>query len=566
MCFRRHLLNLFILGVVLSSLFLSCAQQTAPTGGPRDTIPPVLISTRPAPEATNFNGEQIELYFSEHIIITNPKEQILVIPDHPYTITSRKTKATIELEPPLKDSTTYSLNFRDAIADITEKNPVRNLKYVFSTGPFIDSLSISGTVYNVQSNEPFEDATVALYENDTFNIFSHRPQYITKSDEKGRYDITNLKPGTYYVYAFRDDNKNLIVESKSEAFGFITDSLNLQNDVNNIDIYLQRVDSRPLFMINTRPYNTYFNVRFSKPIATYSLTAEQPTYSIIPDDDNTTIKLYNSWGKIDSVSLRVIATDSLYNTLDTVIYAKFLKPPPRKESFKIAFSDLRVLQPTGQLQATITFNKPVRAILYDSITYEIDSTQTITFQPEDFVTDTIQHQILVRKQIEPARLKTPKTPTSPRKPPTAPQPDSIPPQPTYTWKWNFGKGAFISIEDDSSAVFTQQSTPITLEESATLILSSNIGTPNPIIFQTLAQSKIVSQKKAVEKVVFEYLEPDTYTARVIIDRDKNGTWTPGNFLKKIPIERIYYYKSPKNDKKITLKANWELGPLLITDH
>src|SRR6187455_1086808 len=127
--------------LLLPLFFLCCARQTSPTGGPKDSIPPKLIQSNPALGQTNFKGKEITLEFNEAVNLNNPKEQIIIIPDvnKEYTATTRKNTIKIVLDSKLKDSTTYSLNFRDAVQDVTEKNIPENLKIAFSTGDYIDS-------------------------------------------------------------------------------------------------------------------------------------------------------------------------------------------------------------------------------------------------------------------------------------------------------------------------------------------------------------------------------------------------------------------------------------------
>ena len=167
---------------------LSCARQTSPTGGPKDTIPPILVRSFPVKEQTNFKDNSIELIFDEAVAVNNPKEQIIITPDinKDYDIVAHKNRVSLTLNNKLKDSTTYSFNFRDAVQDITEKNPAVNLKLAISTGSYIDSLSIEGITVDPIKDKEYKDITIALYESDTFNILKHKPVYLTKSNDKGR--------------------------------------------------------------------------------------------------------------------------------------------------------------------------------------------------------------------------------------------------------------------------------------------------------------------------------------------------------------------------------------------
>ncbi|MFO0265492.1 MAG: Ig-like domain-containing protein, partial [Cyclobacteriaceae bacterium] len=212
-------IRLFLVAV----LCWACASQTQPTGGPRDKTPPKLISSSPAPNQKKFKGTSVELAFDEYVKLKDPKEEILISPSigKDVNYVARKNKVIITPKRPWLDNTTYSISFRDGIQDITESNPAENLRLAFSTGNTIDSLRISGKLKDALSPAIPAAYTVAVYQADTFNIFRHTPEYFTRSSKKGTFSIENLKAGNYYLYAFEDRNKNLKVDSRNEAFGFL---------------------------------------------------------------------------------------------------------------------------------------------------------------------------------------------------------------------------------------------------------------------------------------------------------------------------------------------------------
>src|SRR5690606_33989008 len=139
----------------------------------------------------------------------------------------------------------------------TERNKAENLKLAFSSGTYIDSLFTQGTIYDALTASPLKNITVGLYTSDTFNIFQHMPPYFTKGNDKGYFILENLKPDNYFVYAWDDKNKNLTVDSKTEAYGFLKDTLQLRPNIDSISlaIPLIRLDARPLRLVSARPYN-----------------------------------------------------------------------------------------------------------------------------------------------------------------------------------------------------------------------------------------------------------------------------------------------------------------------
>src|ERR1044071_2531071 len=156
----KHLLPVLIWIIFIGG----CARQSSPSGGPKDTIPPKLISANPKNEQTNFNGKTVQLEFDEFLNLNNAKEQVIITPSigKEYEITAKRNTAKIDLNTELDSNTTYTINFREAVQDITERNPAKNLKLAFSTGSYVDSMTLQGTVIDFFSTKELKDVTVAL--------------------------------------------------------------------------------------------------------------------------------------------------------------------------------------------------------------------------------------------------------------------------------------------------------------------------------------------------------------------------------------------------------------------
>jgi len=553
---------------------LGCARQTAPTGGPKDTIPPILLNAVPTHEQIHYTATDVTLTFNETIILNNPKEEILIIPDvgKDYDITSKKNKVDITFKTPLQENTTYSINFREAVQDITEKNPAEDLKLAFSTGNYIDSLSITGNVYYLLTSKAPKDATVALYQSDTFDIFKHRPSYFSKTDPKGNFTIEHLKPGDYYIYAMDDKNKNLFIDSKSEPYGFLSTSIHLDKDTANITIPLISLDTRPLKLTSARPSNTYYSIKTSKSLANYTLTATSD-YPIIscftPDQAN--ILLYNTFPEQDSLLVHLIAEDSINNRIDTTLYAKFSTQKPTAETYKLAQKDFKLIGPKGLLTGQVNTNKPLLAIQYDSIFYRIDSTTVLPITKEDLSIDSVTNTIIIHKSFDPKILIPPSPP--------APLPDQNPPtrkreqvlKPATPKKPQdqdhqivIGPKTFISIESDTSKLITFNLKPTTLENTGIISVQVKTSETHYIVQLLSTDYTVLSSSINTGLTNFEDLQPKDYQIRLIIDTNKDGKWTPGNFFTHQQPESIVFYRNEKEKTTVTLKANWEIGPLLIT--
>jgi uncharacterized protein (DUF2141 family) len=547
--------------------FLGCARQTSPTGGPKDSIPPTLIQSNPTDGQINFKSQQIELVFDETIILNNAKEELIITPDirKQYEINAKKNRVVIKLTSELHDTTTYALNFREAVQDITEKNSPLDLKLAFSTGDYIDSLSLEGIVFDPLTSKEIKNATVAIYKQDTFNIFQHKPVYFSKSNEKGTYKIANLKPDNYRIYAFDDKNKNLIVDSKSELYGFLPDTIMLTSNLKFLDIAAIHLDARPLKLTSARPATTYFNIKTTKNLKTYTLTSEESEtiYSSF-GEDNANIRVYNNLIDQDSIPMHFVGFDSINNKIDTTLYLKFSQRTVKPEPFKVTASNFQVLGHKGILTGTLQFTKPVLQINYDSILYRLDSANVIKIQQTDITIDSIHNTLKVHKSFD-KNLLTQKPSRNDLADKEARQKAlnrATKSQPIRNQLY-IAPHSFISIESDSSARIAQPVDPLTLETTGVIHVLIQTTEPNYIIQLLTKQNEVVQSKINTPAASFEDLTPGDYQIRVILDRDADQRWTPGNFLKNQEPEPIHFYKNEKGSLSVNIKANWELGPLLI---
>ncbi len=550
--------------LALYALFiLSCARQTTPTGGPRDTIPPTLIQSVPQNGTVNFQGQTIQLTFNEAVILNNPREQLIITPDLGKPVDARVKKNTVivNLETELKPNTTYSINFREGIQDITEKNPAPNLKLAFSTGTYLDSLSITGKVTDALTAKDAKDATVALFQSDTFNIFVYRPTYFTKADARGVFKIENLKPGSYYLYAFDDKNKNLIADSKTESYGFIQELLQLTQNIDSVRVPVVRLDSRPLIITGARPSGTFFNIKASKNFETYTLRSSgQPIISSF-GEDFANIRVYNTLSNLDSLAVRFTASDSIQHTIDTTLYVKFQQRVTKPESFQLQTKELQVIGTKGIIQGSFQFNKPVLSVNYDSIFYRIDSANLIHFTEADLRWDSLRNTLHLKKSFDKNLIPAPATGNAqrPRSSNSAPANKKK----SEVNEFYSGKAAFISIELDSSKRLVEKSAPTTLEGTGIILVEVQTQAPHFFVQLLNKDYKVLATTRNSKKFNFEDLKPGDYQLRMVIDSDNNGKWDPGNFYENRPPESISYYLNEKSIPIINLKANWELGPMLI---
>jgi uncharacterized protein (DUF2141 family) len=547
--------------ILLCLLAQQCAKQTAPTGGPTDETPPTLEASTPQHEQTNVKNSKLTLTFDEAIQLNNPREEIIITPSvgKKFEVTYNKNKVELDLKTDLKENTTYNINFREAIQDLTEKNPA-TVKLAFSTGSYIDSLSINGKVMDALTEKLAFNFTVVLAEaSDTFSIFKHPASWITLTNKKGLFSLENLKPGNYIIYAFDDKSKNLIVDSKSEKYGFIGQPIQLTKNADSLRINIFKLDINKLKLITARSTFAYFNLRFSKSLIDYTITAADSStkvYSTL-ESDLTTVKLYNTIPDLDSLQIKVHASDSLNNTIDTLVYMKFPKKESTRDKLAVKNESASVQENNSSSTTSVVFSKPITTFSPDSIFIEVDSLTRIHFLKEDFQWDSRLTRLTINKKIPPSILFP--VDTSKVDPEIKPAKKTTKKETSIIFK----KGSFISIEKDTAVSLTTRVNLLKLE--ATAILETKVDTKENFIIQILNKNGIILHERLNQKESsFENLPPDTYIIRAVIDLNKNGKWDPGDFFTRREPEPIIYYRNPKGIKDVSLKANWHLGPLLIT--
>ncbi len=204
-------------------LIFGCAKTSVPTGGPKDKEIPVILKSVPVNGATKFNGKEIVIAFDEYVVLDKISEKFMVSPPmkkRPDVFTRGKS-VHIKYEDQLRDSTTYTFYFQDAIRDLNEGNAINNYQFVFSTGPVIDSLSVTGNVYSSLNLDPPENTMVLLYSQlEDSSVVKQLPDYITRAAGDGEFRIDNVHPGTYRLYALVDADNSKNYNNRDEMFAF----------------------------------------------------------------------------------------------------------------------------------------------------------------------------------------------------------------------------------------------------------------------------------------------------------------------------------------------------------
>lgn len=524
-------------------LLAGCANITTPTGGPKDIIPPETVFTIPEDKQTNFKGKSIVLEFDEYVKLNNAKEEIIISPspgkDVQYKLKGKRV--TVTPAEPWKDTTTYSIRFREGIQDITEGNSPLNLKIAFSTGDKIDSISVNGKITDLLTGEPIEKVTVAIYPQDTFNIVRDSPNYFTRTNKRGVFLIENIKSGDYHIYAFDDKNKNLKLETRNERFGFISKKLSLQENIDSLRIGMIKLDTRKPKINTIRTIGSVTRLKINKEVVSFKI---KDTLEITSGFgiNQSEINIWYPETREDSLKISLSVIDSLNYSADSSFFIK-KKGKEIIDKFSYVMTEPQVETETGNFNVSITYTKPVTYINLDSLYIQLDSVNNVKFENTDLNIDELHRKITLTKTLDKKIFKQEE------------EPKLI----LYA-----GKGFLTTIEKDSSRMSKRDIISYWPELTGIIYIETQTSEQHFIIQLLNTKGQIIRSIRDTKKYSFKNLNPEDYQIRIIIDKNNNGQWDPGNILEYKEPEKILFYTTSEGNKKFPVRANWELGPLVLS--
>ena len=528
------------LSLGISLVFLqSCAQMASPPGGKKDTLAPVVTTSIPLNKSKNFKGKKIELNFNEYVSVKGLNQELLITPSiGNYETRIRPMGLTLVLDSALKDNTTYTFNFRNAVEDMSERNKGKNIKLVFSTSNTIDSLKIEGSVKHLLTNKKADNITVGLYPyTDSLIIDKAKPYYFVKTDTSGTYTLENLAAGKYYMAAFEDVNNNLLYNSAKEAVDFITESyIDLKkNETRDFKIALQNQDALKLSKTTSTAKTILYE--FSRGIKSAELqfsSSEKPLYQI---ENNRNLRIYvGGLDKADTLRIDATLADSVGRTTSLKLKAKFRELTKKEKATNVPLG-FDVFPKLGtKILATdsllLIFPKPVLQWVSKKVHILTENEDDLTFPDEAFSWNKFQNILTIKSAFLPRREK---------------------------FTLSLEKIAFVGPEADSTQPFKQVINRLDPEETGTI--EGGIRRPGHYIYQLLRGDNLEKayEQKSTGPCYFQNVEPGIYTLRAIVDNNENGQWDIGNYKTKSKSEPIYYF-----DSKIKLKANFQLTDLWIS--
>lgn len=529
--------------------FASCAKQSTPTGGPRDEDPPVLIESNPLTQSLNSKPKEITLTFDEYIKLENASKGIVITPrikKDEVEFTALKNVVTIKLNQELEDSTTYVFDFQKSIVDISEENPAENLKLVFSTGNAIDSLSISGKVnfYYPPSKPDFKDVLVGIYPlGDTTDVLTAPPYYLSQVDSTGSFTITNIKNGQYLAYAWKDNNGTLKAESKSEDYDFLIDTLNLEQNIENVTFNLSKADITPIRILRTATFGQNFDIVVNRGPIEIHLTHDELGSEFFYSLSENRIRIYPQSPKTDSIPFNISLKDSVGFTKDSLIWAKFPQSERKPDKLQVtANSGKNFYQ---NFEVDLQFNKPIKSINKDSLYIAYDTaskiqiTESMMFFPDSAKRDLLKIRFTI--------------------------PDSLT-QEIFTIK--AADSTFTDIENQvNENTLSANYRKLKRDGLADEISGNILGAKPPFIVQLLNSKNELIREQFLEissTYSFKLVEPGTFKIRVIEDLNGNKRWDPSNFTQKRLAERVFYFVNSELDPTLVIRSGWSLQDQNVT--
>ena len=512
---------------------MSCAKRGSITGGLKDTLAPVLKYSSPKNFSTDFKATEIILTFDEYVKLKNTNKQLIISPPmkHEPVIlpTTASREITIKIIDTLQPNTTYSMNFGQSIADNNEGNPLNQFKYVFSTGSYIDSLSIGGRIKDAYEKNADNFVSVMLYEvNDKFNdsaVYKEFPRYITNTlDSLQTFKLENLKAGKYLLVALKDKGSNNKFNPKDDKIGFIKHYITVPNDtLFELELFKETQSFKAL-----KPIQASGNRLFLPYDSKQDFTNSKPKI-VLKNKDEILESIVTKFPKKDSLQIwyKPIKIDSLSMEISKENYNKkftFKIKDQKKDTLNITavqnglinFRDRFTLETATPL---VKFDKSkIKLINKDSV--DVD----YTTEYDDF---NQKYYVDFKKD------------------------------PLEKYKITFLPGALTDFYEKTNDTLSYKLSTKEYADYGNLILNLKNVKRFPIIVEiTNKAGDVVLASQYSEgqtKLTFDLLEPNAFTLRVTYDDNKNKIYDSGNFLKKTYAEEVFYYQ-----KDIDVRTNWDV--------
>ena len=523
----------FLLFALLILFFSQCAKKGRPGGGPKDEDAPLFVTADPPYESINFDKNEINIYFNEYIKLKDLNKQLIISPPlnpaNPSLISPQGSPSkfiNIKILDTLKENSTYIFDFGNSVQDNNESNILERFKYVFSTGTYIDSLTLEGSVKNSFKSEDLKNIKLLLYKLDSSYadsaVFKRKPDYVTSSLDTSNYKFSNLRKGNYLLVALDDKRSDYLFNPKTDEIGFLKDTITLPRDSivkNIISIFKEEI-----------PYKFKRGKEISKgqlilgyegkasKIKVETLSSVPDNFQIItfPQKDKDTINLWHTTIERDSLIFKV-SNNEISDTITIRLRKKEI------DSLKVTQITSGVLN----FKDTLFFatNNPI--IKIDTLNIHFVDGDTIKISYKPFISNKESKiGFLFEKKLE------------------------------TSYKLNLYPCALTDLFKTSNDTLNSLFRTRGIDDYGEIYLSIKNPNNTPVIIQlTDTNDKTIAQESTSKSniISFKYLTPKKYKIRIIYDTNTNGKWDTGNYLLKLQPEYVEYFPEIQE-----VRANWQL--------
>ena len=524
-----RLLSTFLLLLAV----MSCAKRGTPDGGAIDITPPEYVRARPENFTTNFNADAIKIYFNEYVKLSDPQRQIIISPPidpRPEIIplgTANKS-ITIKLgESQLQPNTTYTINFGRSINDNNEGNPLSFFTYAFSTGPYIDSLTVAGNVSDALLKLPDPFISVMLYEVDsTYTdsaVYNRVPRYVTNTlDSSTTFQLKNLKEGTYQLVGLRDMNNNYKFDPGTDKIAFADEYITLPTE-SVFDLILFQENLEGKFNRPQQKSQQHLILGYTGRVNKDSLNIS--VLSSIPDEYESRITkdrkadTLHYWykPKLEMDSLKFLVTSK--NSRDTLLTR--LKEM-KKDSLQFSFFP----------QGSVDYDQEVKILPSIPLSQINDSLVKVKIQDSVSVSFTSKYDEWNNEYII-----------------------NFEKSEKQNYQITALPGAFVDFFGKVNDTIKGQVRTLALADYGNVTINLRGLDQYPVIAQLTTEKGELQAEKYLtnESVVnFTNIKPGKYLLRLVYDSNSNRKWDSGSFLGRKQPERIIYYPTVLN-----VRANWD---------
>ena len=588
--------------ILVGGIFSRCANTMTPQGGPKDTIPPVIVKMNPDNFTTNFKGNKIYIEFNEFVQLKDQNKEFFTSPamKKKPVLTIRGKGIAIQIRDTLRENTTYALNFGGSVRDNNEGNPLNAMRYVLSTGDTVDSIYCSGYTADSYKADSVSKSYIWFYIADSLpdtpdwdsTMLNRKPDVIARAENNGIFIAQNLKPVPYRIYAYQDKNDNQLYEAGTDLVGFV-DGVHNPVELPDFAIWFDSLRMYP----SAEP-QLYFRMFMDETFKRQTLQEASR-----PNQHKALLQFGAKFPKIEEIRFDSIPSDKVIIDPQTI----------GRDTIALWFNVPSAELP-DTLKGEITYYK------HDSIRQLVKTTEPLKLAWKYVESKEEERERIKQEKDKERAEKAGETYTPPKKPNPfkikMAMSGDINPENHLTLEFDYPlikldstvvklaevdekgneKPVKVTFERDTANmllwrlktkwkelskynlmipagaledVARQQNDTIKASyvgldhEKFAVVLIDVKGKPDGtkyIVQLTNAQGKMQQEKRDVTggKVQFNYVTPGDIKIRIIEDTNGNGKWDSGNVVERRQPERSELYANEKGEDTFVTKANWEM--------